>query len=65
VSVRNGHEWRADGTGRCRGCRELTAMALVDELDRRVPVCPECAEIARRRPGLRKLLLDPQAAQVS
>jgi hypothetical protein len=64
VSARSREEWRADGTGRCRGCLELTSTSLLDEHERRVPVCPDCAELARRRPGLRKLLLDPQAAQV-
>jgi hypothetical protein len=42
-----------------------TATSLLDERELRVPVCPECAELARRRPGLRKLLLDPLAAAVS
>jgi hypothetical protein len=64
VSARGGGEWHADGTGRCRGCRQLTASALLDEHQSRVPVCPDCAELATRRPGLRKLLLDPRTAQV-
>jgi hypothetical protein len=45
--------WHPDGSGDCIGCGRRTAMSMVGEGGRRIPICAECAANDHGKSGQR------------